>query len=87
MTDRDVRCRRCGRALAGTPVEVEHLAWSDARRVASQGWLGRCPEEAVGVECLTHEEADFLLPHAAGPPRRTGRFARSPDFVADWMLA
>jgi hypothetical protein len=39
------------------------------------------------VECLTADEANFLLPDGTGDRTRTGRFAaRAPEFVADWML-
>jgi hypothetical protein len=87
MTDDDLSCRRCGRALAATPADVRHLDWCDRHRVSRQGWLGHTEEDAVGVECLTADEANFLLPDRPGPAS-TGRFMRrSPAFVADWMQA
>jgi hypothetical protein len=91
-----LRCRRCGCDLTPTPAGVADLAWFDVHRVTAQGWLGRVPEEAVGVECLTPDEANFLLPERESPAARPAglveararRFERSaPEFVADWMVA
>jgi hypothetical protein len=86
MKDDHFSCSRCGRELAPTPSTHHAFAWSDSARIRAQGWVGPHAGQAVGLECLTHEEAEFLLPTPRAA-RGTGRFARRPTFVAEWSLA
>jgi hypothetical protein len=76
------RCARCGRELDASPAEVGGLGWSDARRVAAQGWIScgsRRNAAAVCTSCLTHEEATFIFPaRTRARASAGGRFSRVP---------
>lgn len=85
MTDTHHHCRRCGRPLQAAPAELHDRVWSDPRRVAAQGWVGPTPQDAVGLECLTPDEANFLLPARPGQRDGSGRFTR--DAVPDRLAA
>jgi hypothetical protein len=82
MTGHEFACSRCGRTLQETPAAEQLLPWWDSARVRAQGWVGAHPGEAIGLECLTHEEADFIRPRPARRAAASGRFRRGTREVA-----
>jgi hypothetical protein len=81
--DKTMQCSRCGRGLAAekSPATDGH---ADPGMLRTRGWIAHGTgddRQAIGLECLTFAESEFLLGGGARPRTDTTVHRAEPRFT------